>query len=356
MVFNMKGAAIGLNNLALGRWSYVPNAWQIIKDLRINMLKLLGGIEGNVLHIHMTRNPDEWAQNLYNLLNLIGSNGCKAYFHCIGSSWANLLGIVPPPQGTGPYPPVSLDEAKAMIDQLAGDNLLEYDFINDPRLIGWVPMNEADITDPMVLDWGLQMCDYIKSKGGRAWLASPRGIGGWYYGEDFHVTEPILYGHVDYLDRHLYEVWNFANPCERDYQKFYDYYRSVLQNHVLDGRGRFPIDSLIVGEFGIWRGYGSDLGYSGSFTDQERETYYNAVYNALEDAGIKNVFFHYLFAQQHEGIYEDNRFDIVDTDSIYYLPTGIVKSNYTTPISPLRVLLKLSPFLAGGFLISRGRG
>ena len=44
---------------------------------------------------------------------------------------------------------------------------------------------------------------------------------------------------------------------------------------MIDGKGQFDINQLILGEFGIWKGEGNDVGYSGSFTDEERQIYYN---------------------------------------------------------------------------------
>ena len=68
---------------------------------------------------------------------------------------------------------------------------------------------------------------------------------------------------------------------------------------MIDGKGSFSTDQLILGEFGIWRGYGKDVGYEGSFTDEQRLSYYMAVLEAAKEVGIKNVFFHFMFSQRY---------------------------------------------------------
>jgi hypothetical protein len=329
--FQLRGAGVAINCFHPQARNYQPNAWSIIKDLGINVIRVWGGVEGDIWHLNIKEQSNEWAQNLDAFLTEADSNGVKVIFHQMGDDWGTLFGITPPPQGGGPYPPVSIDEAKAMIDKLAGNNVLGHDFINDPRILGWRPSNERDITDPYVLQWSLEICDYIRSKGAKAWLASPRGQGGWWIGEDFHVTEPILREHVDYLERHLYEIWDFNN-LGKTYNDFYNYYTSVLQDHMINGRGIFPVENLILGEFGIWRGYGEDCGYSGSFTDEERQTYYRAILDACKNVGIKNILFHDLFAQKIGPSwteYETPNYGIVDVDGSYFpLVSNVIKSAY----------------------------
>jgi len=329
--FTIRGAGVAINCFHPNAHNYQPNAWHIIEDLGINVIRVWGGVEGNIWHINIKRYPDEWAQNLDAFLDECDRHGVKVVFHEMGNSWGTLFGIVPPPQGPGPYPPVSIEEAKAMIDQLAGNNSLRHNFITDPRVLGWRPSNERDISDPYVLQWNLEICDYIRSKGGKAWLASPR-YGSWWSGEDFHITEPILRGHVDYLERHLYEVWDFVNICNKNYTQFYNYYKSVLQDHMIDGRGQFSVDQLILGEFGIWRGYGSDLGYSGSFTDEERQIYYRAVLDAARDVGVKNVMLHDLFSQlvgPNWTEYETPNYGVIDVNGTYYpYVADVIKEAY----------------------------
>jgi hypothetical protein len=328
--FQLRGTGVAMNCFSPSARNYQPNAWEILEDLNINVIRVWGGVEGDINHLNMHNYPNEWAQNLDAFLTEADSHGIKVIFHNLGMSWGTLFGIVSPGDTAGPVPATPIDKAKAMIDQLAGDNVLGHNFIIDPRVIGWRTSNEVDISDSEVLRWNLELCDYIRSKGGKAWVASPRS-GSWFSGEDFHVTEPILRGHVDYLERHLYEMGELAG---KDYTSFYNYYKNVLQNHMMDGRGTFPVETLILGEFGIWRGYGSDCGYSGTFSDEDRQTYYRAVLDAARDVGIGNVFFHDLFALKvgpDWTEYETPMYGIVDVDGSYFpLVADVIKEAYHT--------------------------
>lgn len=328
-VFQLRGAGVSINHFHPSAVHYQPNAWNIIKDLGINVIRVWGGVEGNVWGIHMKNNPN-WAQNLDAFLSEADSHGVKVMFHALGDGWGTLFGIVSPPLSGA----VSIEEAKAMIDQLAGDNALGHNFITDPRVIGWRSSNELDISDSYVLQWNLEICDYIRSKGGKAWISAPR-YESWWTGEKFSVIEPLVRGHVDYLELHGYECEKFEE-FGRDYNSFYDYYKNFLQGHMIDGRGEYSIDQLILGEFGIWRGSGQDLGFTSpvSFTDEDRETYYRALFDACRDVGIKNVIFHELFAYMKEPPWTEYNtpvYGIVDVDGTYFpLAADVIREAYRT--------------------------
>ncbi len=46
------------------------------------------------------------------------------------------------------------------------------------------------------------------------------------------------------------------------------------------------MDHVILGEFGIWLGSGSDVGVSHTFTSQDRQNYYRAIISATREVGI----------------------------------------------------------------------
>jgi len=242
-----------------------------------------------------------------------------------------LFGIVSPGDTAGPVPATPIDEAKAMIDQLAGDNSLGHNFIKDPRVVGWRTSNELNINDSEIYDWNIELCDYIRSKGGTVWISSPTAGGG-SDNYDFHLTEPMLRGHVDYLEAHYYEVRDYVLYCNKDYTTFYNWYKNVLQNKMVSGRGSFDLDHVILGEFGIWSGYGSDLGIEATFTDEERRDYYQAVLDAARDAGIKNVMLHDFFAQKYaDGTYETPNYGVVDVDGSHYpYVADVINEVYTS--------------------------
>jgi len=332
--FQIRGASVTLNCFSPTARNYQQNAWQLLKNLSINTVRVWPGIEGDWWHLGIKRYPDEWAQNLDYFLAEADEHGMKVMFLSLGSSYGTLFGIVSPGDTAGPYPSTPIDEAKAMIDQMAGDNPLEHDFITDPRVLGWKTSNEVNIGDPVILEWNLELCDYIRSKGGKAWLSSPSTyVGGTFFeGLKFSETESLLRGHVDYLEIHLYEVRDFVNYLDKDYNQMYNHMKNLIQDFMLDGRGDFSIDQLILGEFGIWRGYGSDLGYTGSFTDEERQIYYQAVLDASRDIGIKNVALHDFFAQKYtDGTYETPNYGVVDVDGTYYpYVADVIKEAYTS--------------------------
>lgn len=282
--------------------NYNPSAWQILRDLGINVIRIIDGAEGDIWRINIKNYPNEWAPNLNTFLNLADSNGIKVYFYELGTPWNTLFGIRGPSTGS----PLPINEAKAMIDQLAGNNSLHHNFITDPRIWIWSVDNEPDISNSVNLNWEIQISDYIRGKGGATVLAGPRGQGGWGAGEDFHVTEPLLRDHFDYLEMHKYGIWElrnwFTNNGTINWTGWYTWLRDILLNNMVGGRGSFPVGNLILGEFGIWRGIGSDSGLVDAlFTDEDRQNYYTYYFKALGDVGLQNVNFHYSFQESDYG-------------------------------------------------------
>lgn len=332
--FYIRGAGVAMNVFEPSARNYQPSAWQILEDLGINVIRVWGGIEGDINHLNIRNYPDEWTQNLDAFLTEADSHGIKVMFHNLGMSWGTLFGIVSPGDTAGPAPPTPIDEAKAMIDQMAGDNPLGHDFITDPRVVGWRTSNEVNISDAAILSWNLELCDYIRSLGGKAWLSSPSTFpsGNYFNGLSFQQTEPLLRGHVDYLEVHLYEVWDFDIYYSRDYTKMYNHMKNLIQNFMLDGRGAFSVDQLILGEFGIWIGTGNEYGTPETFSDEDRQTYYQAYLDACRDMGLKNVALHDFFSQIYpDGTYETPNWGIVDVDGSYYpYVADVVKDAYTS--------------------------
>jgi len=323
--FQIRGADVHWNAFHPSARNYIPNAWNIVEDLNLNLLRIFGGVEGDVYGLYPPRNPDTWAQVLDDFLTQADAHGCKVVFFEMGGGWQTLFGLEP---NITP-----LSECFDFIDQLAGDNNLGHNFLTDPRILGWSVANEVDLTDPSMYNWCIQVADYIRSKGGKAWLASPRGAGGWFYGEDFHVTEPILRGHADYLERHYYAHQLVKDNPSDPYSAVYSFYRQVLQTHMIDGRGSFSMDQLILGEFGIWRGTATGEGVTNTYSDWERREYYRAVFDAARDVGIKNIIFHDLFAQINPktNSYLSPMYSVVDTDGTYFpLVADVIKEAYHT--------------------------
>jgi hypothetical protein len=315
--FTLRGAAVAVNCFVPSAQSYYANAWQLLQKAGVNWIRVSGGTEGDIIHLNMINYPKEWAQNLDRFLNQADSFGIKVSFTTLGTTYGTLFGIVSP--GMSDQSPFSavytpIPQAEAMIDQLAGNNSLQHNFITDPRLLGWVTSNEVYIgpnsnsnptrNGPFILDWNLKMLDYIRSLGGKAWIASPTTILGSSEGYDFSSTYPLIEGHVDFLEAHYYAlgqlVQNFeVNNGEYDWRGFEQYFENLLSNkmRILDRIQSFSPNNILLGEFGMWIGPGEDMGVMKTFADIDRINYYKAVLEAAKDAGLHGVCQHDFFKQ-----------------------------------------------------------
>jgi hypothetical protein len=141
--FNLRGGAVASNCFVPSAANYYANSWQLLKDLGVNWIRVHGGVEGDVNHFDMKNYPDDWAQNLDYFLAEADSHGVKVSFETLGSPYGTLFGIRSPgySDGSDPTAYTPISEAKAMIDQLAGNNSLGHNFIADPRVLGWVTSN-----------------------------------------------------------------------------------------------------------------------------------------------------------------------------------------------------------------------
>jgi hypothetical protein len=316
-VFYIHGADTGVNIFNPNALNYHANAGTLLKDsLGMNVVRLQMGSEGDIWRINMVNNAanDAWADHLESLLATIDSMGLKCYFYTLGCPWGGELGIKDPIYG---QTPMEINLAKTYIDKLAGDNKLNHNFITDPRILVWSVGNEATIataasTTSITLNsngnWIIQMCDYIRSKGGKTVVPSPyvdtRAIDGNSINKDFRWSEPLLRGHVDYLEAHIYGVWELVNHHSLGNQQ-YDWsgwkteMQGILQNSMINTRGTFSIDQLILGEWGMWRGTGSDAGLNNwYFSDANRRDFYTYYFQAIESVGLRNTCFHYSVEEE----------------------------------------------------------
>jgi hypothetical protein len=319
LVFTKRGAFVMLSNFQLGYDYYVPNRWTVIEDLNINYVTFNSGGEGYPFDIHMTRHPTTWASNLNSLLTQMTANGVQTSFIALGSVWDEFLGIH--------YPTVNIAQAKSMIDQLAGDNALGHDFITDPRVWCWIVDDEIDLDDAGLKSWCLDLCDYIRGKGGKAAIAYPRvGSMGWEAGTRSQVVEPILRGHVDYLIYHAYYTSQYMG--DPTYDAWYTFQNDKFTDY-LSGIGDFLPTQVFLNAWGIWTGSGSGQGYTGVVTEAQQQTYYSATMDAAEDAGIVNIAFYYLFESYNQGGYH-----LVTVDDAKLSAYYVVRSHYVDEEPP----------------------
>lgn len=321
----------------------------ILADLNIDAARLEGGIEGGVWGIDMGANPEDWAGNLYYLLDIIGDLGIRVSFHSMGSGWINLLGIHQP-QSRGPEPMTPLSTALERVDMLAGNNELRYDFLKDRRIWAWCVANELDISVASDLSWCIAVLDRIRGHGAKAYVACPR-YANWGPGKDLSATYPLIAGHVDYLTFHHYGI----SQLVRDYGKviipqFAEWYYNELERQVEYCKAiGWPLDKFIFEEFGIWLGYGKDQGVEATFSDEDRGLYYLMALDVAKNLGIRHTFNHQLHEQTNKVRYpkpQATNYAIVAFDGSYYLPAYELKSAYATPIPSLMSLAWLTSGLA----------
>lgn len=330
--FQMRGADVASDVFVPTASNYNPNAWQLLKEAGINTICVFGDIEGEdgSLQININDYPNTWAQNLNSFLSEAAQNGIEVYFQSLGDSWGNLFGIISPGETAGGLPPTPITQAETMINELAGNNSLGHDFITDPRILGWVTSNEVDISNQTILNWNLQVASYIRSLGGKAWLGSP-SVNGDY---EFSLTLPLLQGNVDYVDIHAYLLSEFYNNSNvMDYTSFFNFYKSYLETAVVQPalQNGYSLSQVILGEFGLWTGTGSDQGITANFTDAERSVYYQAVFDAAKADGIQNVLFHTFFEEiEPDGAYLEPNYGVVDSNSTTFYPNiyNIINNAY----------------------------
>jgi hypothetical protein len=115
----------------------------------------------------------------------------------------------------------------------------------------------------------------------------------------------------------------------------YAYYVDLLTKHITTGLGTFNKSQILIGEFGIWKDYGSDLGFTGSFTDEERAIYYQAVLDSMKAVGLNNVCFHVLFPEKNYlGEIETPQYGVVDFEGNYLAPALVIKKVYAEMMPP----------------------
>ena len=340
--FSIKGTNVRLNTLyycqnyyqSHGKpINYQPEGWMILQDLGVNLIRVGGGIEGDVAHFNIGKYPTEWAINLQEFLTQAQNHGIRVAFVTMGTQWETLFGIVCPEPYRG-IEGTPVAEAKAMIDQMAGNNALGHNFITDPRIFAWSVANEVDLNNSVTLDWCIQILDYIRSKGGKAYISSPYDSSvssDWGASMDLHYIEPILRDHVDYFQIHIYHTSVAADAQQEGrsvYTAVYNDFNNCLSNYFINGRGTTPLENLILGEFGIWHGYGIWTSTEVNFTDQSVSEYYQAIYQCAIDLGIKNIINFECFAQKRsDGTYADAaQFWCVDVDGTYIsAKTSVIK-------------------------------
>ena len=313
----MKGINQGINHLKKISSTYPKayaakptpdHAWIQMQDLGINSIQIGGGQEGNVSRIQLNPNhpygrgynPD-WATNLEWILSKAESYGMKIVFHSMGSYWGTSLGIVAPmnnyslkdPKGnTLKYTP--LDDVETLLNQLAGDNSLAHNFLTDPRILWWCPINEARMNIDYVRNWTVQVLRMLHERGAKTSVCVNDGAHT--YSESFPYIIPIIGDYVDYLQAHCYnpacihactEGGSATDMYALAYADFDHDFKAMI-----NGRGKFPISHLFLTEFGCGFGTYKWHGGTDTITKQQQADYIKAAFDAAKTNGITAVFYH----------------------------------------------------------------
>jgi len=308
--FRIKGCSQGANHLVSTSPTY-PKAywakpepdwtWKTLEDLRINVLHLSCGQEGNVLHIQANENhpwgykyDQDWAQNLDRLLEKADSYNIKIVFHSMGNKWGNLLGVVAP-MNAYKYRTrySSISNALVVIDKLGGNNELKKNFFKDPRVLWWCPINEAHIDDLTIRDWLLAVLKRIKSYGGTASVCVNDGKHR--YSEAFPYILPVIGEYVDYLQAHCYNpkiIYQCTNggPSVDMYPLSYQAFMEDCQS-MIAGRGSFPKEKLFITECGCGQGTYKWHAGTDSTTVKQQADYIRGAFDACRDAGIGGLMY-----------------------------------------------------------------
>ncbi len=298
----VKAITVHLNNLyyspnAPVPKNYQPNGWTLLKNLGINVIRVGEGPEGDIAHFNPINYPNEWASNLNAFLTKAQSNGMRVTFQEMGTQWQTFFNVIPPEPAKG-IAGSSITQSKAIIDQLAGNNALKINFITDPRIYAWSVGNEIDIGNPTTYNWCINILDYIRSKGGQAFISTPINTtlsSDWLTSINVNSIFPSLAGHVDYLSFNYYNAIYYADNAQKAGQSVYTATYNImvkeLNTYFVSGRGNIAMSNLMIGETGIPSGPTTWNGVYFNFTPQSVSEFYRAIYDSTKTLGIKNLFY-----------------------------------------------------------------
>ena len=277
-------------------------AWKLLKDLGVNVIQVVGGTEGNVLHVQMNENHPygrpydaDWAQNLEKLLAKADSYGMRIVFHEMGSTHGTLMGIVAPMSSYQRHDPyTSIEESLLLIEKLGGHNELGKNFISDPRIAYWCPINEARLDRVDIRDWTISVLRRIRQYGGKTSVCVNDGEHR--YVDSFPNIIPIIGDYVDFLQAHSYQLDIVQSVGSRGSAA--DMYVPMCEafsrdcESMVNGRGIFSVDQLMLTEFGCGNGVWTGMGRNITTTEHQQADYIRAVFDACEKYGITQVFYH----------------------------------------------------------------
>lgn len=317
--FVIQGATLSAGHLHEGCINYVPNAFEIIEDLRINTIRIYGAGFSDWSMVH---NPDTWDKSLDNFLALCSSHGLKVVFQEVGRTSSNpMFGI---------YPGEDIALSKSKVDRLAGNNNLGKNFLTDPRIALWILVNEPNLGDTNLLNWCREIGAYFKTKGAKVSAVGFADVNG---DSRLQTWVPLIRDSSTHLVIHKYFAWQAQDAQDSGaniFDTIYPLFKAILEDFK-SIRGDIPLQNLIIGEVGLPRG---EFRWTGgritNFTEETRGPYYRAVFQACKDAGIEAVFPYQLFDHRTPSRLET--WGAVSLYGTYFIEvTDQYKAYYSTP-------------------------
>jgi hypothetical protein len=239
------------------------------------------------------------------------SYGMKIMFNVMGNKYGTLLGVVAPMAAYKMITPYSsIENALVVVDKLGGNNAVNKNFIADPRIAGWAPINEARIDLEDVREWTIAVSERIKSYGGKVSMCV-----GWgdaynspvpsrlYYAWSISKIVPIISDYVDYLQAHVYcedvIVRADSNPAYDMYTEACESF-SIAFEYMVNGRGDFGLDKLMVTETGCGSGTWTSHMGTQTITEHQQAEYIRALFDTAKKYGIVKVFYFEPFSRISE--------------------------------------------------------
>jgi hypothetical protein len=267
--------------------------WDLLKDLGVNLIVVSEGREGDILHVRP--NIDTyWAENLNAFLTKAASLGMKVAFHEMGGTYGQEFGIVAPMsdwQNVTPY--TSVSDALVILAKMAGQNDLHHNFLADPRIAYWQPINEADVS--VWHDWIYSVCSAIEAYGGKCTVCVATSAMPSYY-QSFPDTISYLGNVVNYLQAHDYgqaaaeTISAQGLTGQAAYNATYKYFLSHFQV-MCNTRGTFATMNIFDSEVAV--GCGTNIqdvaGNIINISDDQQSQFIKALFDACKTLDLGGI-------------------------------------------------------------------
>lgn len=272
--FLYKGTTISIKAFLQGYGDYKSNIFTVLNDLGIDTIRVFGaGFSFGSDYASAKAFLDNcWSHNIRAIFHEMGDWEPTNYKHDFNPNHT------PDPWAFNIRPELGINDAKAKVDALENAGVLKH-----PAVPLWIISNECWYLNDLdsyggltLLEWHLQLADYMRNKGVKVALGFPSINHGETTPSD---VLPLFRDHVDYIIFHWYS-----------YGAFSTIYSSLLNtiNTYKQNLGPVPSSNLLIGEIGVQRS---------EATEQIRGESYRGYFGATFDAEIGGAFPFYLLDQ-----------------------------------------------------------